>query len=63
MKIAKIICLITMIFLGVTDAILVGLFGVDGSISRYMQDTSLSAPLFVVMLGFLLGHFFSGRKK
>lgn len=52
-----------MLFLGISDAVLVYFFGVDGSISHWMQNTSLDAPLFVIMLGFLLGHFFSGANS
>lgn len=63
MKLTKIICISSAIFIGIADAVLVYFYGIDGSISRWMQDTSYSAPLFVVMLGFLLGHFFSGNEK
>lgn len=49
---------ICMIVLGIVDAVLVNQHGVDGSISRWVQDTGYASPVFVLMIGFLLGHFF-----
>ena len=57
MKAAKIISCLIAIIIGLADAVLVYYYGVEGSISRWIQDTSFKSPLFVVMLMFLLGHF------
>lgn len=48
-----------MIVVGITDAVLVTIGGVDMSISRWVQVTAFQSPPFTLMVGYLLGHWFS----
>lgn len=57
MTYTKLFVTIAMIIIGLYDAVAVTFFGVDGSISRYIQNLGFSSPIFVLMVGFLLGHF------
>jgi hypothetical protein len=54
-----VIMLITMIVLGIYDfwAFLIG--GEYSTISRVMKDSGLDAPAIILVLGYLLGHWFS----
>lgn len=53
------ICCIAMIVIGITDAVLVSMGGIDASISRWTQVTAFHAPFFTLMIGYLLGHWLS----
>lgn len=54
-----VLMLIAMIILGIYDfwAFLIG--GEYSTISRVMKDAGLDAPAIVLVLGYLLGHWFS----
>lgn len=47
-----------MVFIGLYDAVVVMRRGVGCSVSRWAQRTGYSSPIFVLMIGYLLGHFF-----
>lgn len=49
---------VTMIVIAIYDAIAVTLWGVDGSISRFLQVTAFKSPALTFAFGFLAGHFF-----
>lgn len=57
MKNVAFILLLIMLFLGGLDAIFYWTFGIDGTISRFMQLTMIHSPLFTFMCGGLFGHF------
>lgn len=58
MRLTGILCTAVMIILGIYDAIIVMNHGVGCSISQWVQETGFASPAFVLMIGFLLGHFF-----
>lgn len=62
MKTSALVCTIFMIVLGIYDAIMVTFWGVDSSISRFVQNTSFDSPFFSFGCGFLAGHFFGYMK-
>lgn len=53
---------VAMIVIAIYDAIAVSLHGVDGSISRFMQETAFKSPAFTFAFGFLAGHLFGYMK-
>ena len=53
-----IFCTAIMIIVGVYDAIVVMRHGVGCSVSQWVQEIGFSSPLFSMMIGALLGHFF-----
>lgn len=62
MKLTALFCTIMMIIIGVYDGIMVTLYGVDASVSRFLQNTSFDSPAFVFMCGFVCGHVFGYMK-
>ncbi len=56
MKTTAILLTVTMITLGIYDAYVVTFSGVDASISRYLQQTMFSSPIFSFGLGAIFGH-------
>ena len=58
MKLTKFIMTATMIVLALYDLVAVQFFGIDGSVSRWFQNTGFNQPFIVLVIGFLLGHFF-----
>lgn len=62
MKATALFCTIAMIILGIYDAIMVSFYGVDASISRFMQNTTFDSPVFAFMCGFVCGHIFGYMK-
>ena len=58
-----VLMLITMIALGIYDfwAFLIG--GEYSTISQVMKDAGLDAPAIILVLGYLLGHWFSPLGK
>lgn len=53
----KLIITATFISVALYDLVAVAIFGVDGSVSRFMQDVGFRSPVIVLVIGFLLGHF------
>lgn len=51
------VCTTAMIVLGIYDLIVVNTHGPDASISRFMQESMFSSPVFSFGLGSLFGHF------
>jgi len=49
-----------MIFLGLYDLVTVCTHGVGCSVSRFITDKGGGSPLFLIMVGWLLCHFFGG---
>lgn len=47
-----------MIIIALYDLVAVTFFGVDGSVSRWFQETGFNQPFVILVIGFLLGHFF-----
>lgn len=62
MTMTRLICTIVMIVLAIYDGIMVNFYGVDASISRFMQNTAMDSPVFAFGMGFLAGHFFGYMK-
>lgn len=58
MKWPQFICTVLLLGLLAVDVVLVSVFGVRGSISQWMRDMGYSSPVFLLGLGYLLGHFF-----
>jgi hypothetical protein len=53
-----IICLACMIGLGIYDLIVVCFYGVDSSISRFVQDSIFASPFVSFVFGNVSGHLF-----
>jgi hypothetical protein len=58
MTYTRLICTILIIALGIYDGVMVALYGIDGSVSRYFQDIGYGSPFVLITLGYILGHFF-----
>lgn len=52
------IVLTTCIVLGIYDLYAVTYYGIDGTISRYIQCSAFEAPIIPFVFGCLAGHFF-----
>lgn len=52
----------TIITLGIYDLYAVNFGGVDTSISRFLQNSALDAPLIAFCFGFICGHIFGYLK-
>lgn len=48
--------------LGVYDAYMVTFYGVEASISKYLQNTAIDSPIFSFAMGFICGHVFGYMK-
>lgn len=53
-----VVCVVAVIVVGVYDAVAVTMWGVDGSVSRYLQDTAVASPITSFGFGFIAGHVF-----
>lgn len=49
-----------MIALGLYDLAAVSLHGAGASVSRFVTDKGCDSPIFLLMIGWLLCHFFGG---
>lgn len=58
----KFVCILTMLALGVYDLIAVSFGGEEVSVSRWVSDTGLNHPYPMMVVGFLLGHWFAVEK-
>lgn len=52
------VVLATCIMLGIYDLYAVTYYGIDGTISRYIQCSAFEAPVIPFVFGCLAGHFF-----
>jgi hypothetical protein len=62
MKLTALFCTAVTIVLGVYDAYMVTFYGVEASISRYLQNTAIDSPVFSFSIGFICGHVFGYMK-
>jgi len=51
-------CCVVMIVIAIYDGIAVSLWGVSGSVSKWIQRTAISSPMFSFSFGFIAGHLF-----
>lgn len=58
MKMTQIVVLTAMITLGLYDLVIVTYYGIDGSISKYIQELIFEAPFANFVLGCVCGHLF-----
>lgn len=62
MRTTALFCTTITIILGAYDAYVVTFYGVDASISRYLQNTAIDSPVFAFSIGFICGHVFGYMK-
>lgn len=62
MKLTALFCTTITIILGVYDAYMVTFYGVEASISKYLQNTAIDSPAFSFSIGFICGHVFGYMK-
>ena len=62
MKTTALFCTAITITLGVYDAYMVTFYGVEASISQYLQNTAIDSPIFSFAIGFICGHVFGYMK-
>lgn len=56
MKTTDFICTAIIIILAVYDVVAIYLWGIDASISRWMQKTGTTSPFLIFVTGWLCGH-------
>jgi ABC-type multidrug transport system permease subunit len=62
-NITGVILLILMITLGIYDFYAYVIGGNYSTISRVMRNSSIESPAIILVIGYLLGHFFSPLQK
>lgn len=62
MKTTGVVLTITAIVLAIYDGYAVWAWGIDASISRFLQDTAIDSPVASFGIGFLCGHCFGYMK-
>lgn len=58
MNLTQVVVLTTMIILGLYDLVVVTYFGIDTSISKYIQESIFDAPFSTFIFGAVCGHLF-----